>query len=177
MFSDLYFSFICVHLRHLRPKKLLYHLTHGEDESMNSQNESAKRDPQTYAIIGACMEVHNELGPGFLEAVYQEALEIELTRREIPFIREMPLVSWFTGVPLKTRYDADFFCYDSVILELKAQSELIPKNEAQTIHYLKATRCERGLLVNFGAPQLEYRRMILTQAKKDLAADGADERR
>lgn len=144
---------------------------------MDSENESAERDPHTYAIIGACMAVHNELGPGFLEAVYQEALEIELTRRGIPFVREMPLVIWFTGQPLRTGYEADFFCYNSVVLELKACSELIPKHQAQTIHYLKATRTERGLLVNFGAPRLEYQRMIFTQPQKEVAADYADERR
>jgi GxxExxY protein len=147
---------------------------------MSKNVESAERDPQTYAILGACMAVHNELGPGFLAAVYQEALEIELTRRGIPFVREMPLVIWFTGIPLTTRYDADFYCYDSVVLELKAQSELIAKNEAQIIHYLKATRCERGLLVNFGAKSLEYKRLILTLSKKEklpqIAQMSADDR-
>jgi GxxExxY protein len=145
---------------------------------MNVNDEAVRGDPQTYAILGACMAVHNELGPGFLETVYQEALEIELTRRGIPFVREKRLVIWFTGIALRTPYDADFFCYDSVILELKALSELISKHHAQTIHYLKATRCERGLLVNFGAPRLEYRRVVLTQSNQDIvSADGADERR
>ena len=125
-------------------------------------NESAEQDPETYAIIGACMAVHNELGHGFLEAVYQEALEIELTRRGIPFVREKPLIVYFTGIPLRTRYDADFVCYDGVIVELKAHSALAPGHQAQTIHYLKATRCERGLLVNFGAPRLEYKRLIFS---------------
>ena len=129
---------------------------------MSADDESAERDPQTYAIIGACMAVHNELGHGFLEAVYQEALEIEFTRRGIPFVREKQLVMYFTGIPLRTRYDADFFCYDSVIVELKALSALAPGHQAQTIHYLKGTGCERGLLVNFGAPRLEYKRLIFS---------------
>ena len=149
---------------------------------MTQHDQSAERDPQTYAIIGACMAVHNELGPGFLEAVYQEALEIELTHRGIPFIREMKLVIWFTGIPLKTMHDADFYCYNSLVLELKACSELIPKHQAQTIHYLKATRTERGLLVNFGAPRLEFQRIVYSQSKGDLpqitqmAADKTEER-
>jgi len=127
---------------------------------------SEKRDPQTYAIIGACIAVHNELGPGFLEAVYQEALEIEFTLRGIPFIREKRLVITYAGKRLKTPYDADFLCYESIIVELKAVSDFIPKHEAQTIHYLKATSCERGLLVNFGAPSLDYRRYVFTHASR-----------
>jgi len=144
---------------------------------MSIDEDSSERDPQTYAIIGACMAVHSELGPGFLEAVYQEALAIEFTRRNIPFVREKPLIIVYSGQQLATRYDADFYCYDSIILELKALGELIPKHHAQTIHYLKATRSERGLLVNFGAPRLEYQRFILTNSRPRLSADGADVRR
>jgi GxxExxY protein len=144
---------------------------------MNTNDDSAERDPQTYAIIGACMAVHSELGHGFLEAVYQEALEIEFTRRGIPFIREKPLIVYFTGIPLRTRYDADFFCYESIVVELKTCGALAPAHHAQTIHYLKATRCERGLLVNFGAPRLEYKRLIFTHTAPCLSADVADVRR
>ena len=96
------------------------------------------------------MAVHNELGHGFLEAVYQEALALEFSRQGISFVREKPLVISYKGTQLAARYDADTLCYDSIILELKALGELIPKHEAQTIHYLKAIGCERGLLVNFG---------------------------
>ncbi len=138
---------------------------------------SAEHDPQTYAIIGACMAVHNELGPGFLEAVYQEALAIELTRRGIPFVREKPLTIFYDGQRLTTRYDADFFCYDSIIVELKALSDLIPKHHAQVIHYLKSTRSERGLLVNFGALRLEYKRFILSSKTNQSSTDDADGRR
>ena len=119
-----------------------------------------QRDPQTYAIIGACMAVHNELGHGFLEAVYQEALAHEFSRRGIPFVREKPLVITYAGQQLTTRYEADFVCYDSIVVELKALRELIPAHEAQVINYLKATGNERGLLINFGAPRLEYKRLI-----------------
>jgi GxxExxY protein len=140
---------------------------------MGVDREIIESDPQTYAIIGACMAVHNELGPGFLEAVYQEALAIELTSRSIPFVREKPLPIFYRGQQLATRYDADFFCYDSIVLELKALSELVPKHYAQVINYLKATRSERGLLVNFGAPRLEYKRCVLTHShsSKSLSAD------
>jgi GxxExxY protein len=109
-----------------------------------------------------------------LEAVYQEALEIEFTRLGIPYQREKPLVVYFTGIPLRTRYDADFFCFDSIVVELKTCGALAPAHQAQTIHYLKATGCERGLLVNFGAPRLEYKRLIFTHSATCLSADGAD---
>ena len=141
---------------------------------MVTNDDSAERDPQTYAIIGACMTVHSELGHGFLEAVYQEALEIEFTRFGIPYEREKPLIVCFAGIPLRTRYDADFFCFDSIIVELKACSALAPAHQAQTIHYLKATGCERGLLVNFGAPRLEYKRLVFTHSAPCLSADVAD---
>jgi GxxExxY protein len=144
---------------------------------MAVDNLSAEQDPQTYAIIGACMAVHSELGHGFLEAVYQEALEIEFTRRGIPFVREKPLIVYFTGIPLKSRYEADFFCYDSIVVELKALSALTLGHQAQAIHYLKATGCERALLVNFGAPRLEYKRLVFTHTPDRLSADDTDVRR
>ena len=79
---------------------------------------------ESYAIIGACMEVHRELGHGFLEAVYQETLEIELTKQKIPFVREAALEIQYKSVPLQKTYNADFICYDKILLELKALSEL-----------------------------------------------------
>jgi GxxExxY protein len=139
---------------------------------MNAKDDSAESDPQTYAIIGACMAVHNELGHGFLEAVYQEALAIEFARRGIPFEREKRLIIYFTGVPWRTTYDADFYCYDSIIVELKAHGALAPGHFAQTIHYLKATRSERGLLVNFGAPRLEYKRVVFTHSTPSDSTEG-----
>jgi GxxExxY protein len=112
-----------------------------------------------------------------LEAVYQEALAIELRKQDVPFVREKPLTNYYSGVQLGTRYDADFLCYDSVILELKAVSDLSSKHFAQVINYLKATGLERGLLVNFGASRLEYKRVAFTGGRKNLSADVADVRR
>lgn len=134
-------------------------------------DESEARDPETFAIIGACMAVHGGLGHGFLEAVYQEALTIEFTRRNIPFLREAPIVVTYDGVQLSIRYFADFLCFDSIILELKALGALAPEHQAQTINYLKASGCQRGLLVNFGAPRLEYKRLVFSRPTKEFSAD------
>jgi GxxExxY protein len=120
-----------------------------------------KKDAQTYEIIGAAMEVHRELGPGFLEGVYQDALQLELTSRTIPFVREHAVPVAYKGVLLATPYRADFLCYGSVLVELKAIKAVAGPEEAQVIHYLKATGITRALLVNFGAPQLEYERLVL----------------
>ena len=123
-------------------------------------------DPQTYAIIGAAMEVHRQLGPGFLEAVYQEALAIEFAIRGIPFVAQVELPVFYKGHRLKCYYRADFLCYDSVIVEIKALQTLSGADEAQGINYLKATEHERGLLVNFGSPSLQYKRLILSNSRK-----------
>ena len=117
------------------------------------------RDPQTYAIIGAAMEVYNELGSGFLEHVYQEALEREFKLREIPFQRQVELVIMNKGEPLKCTYKADFLCYETIIVEIKAIKSLTGVDRAQLINYLKATRFPRGLLLNYGAPSLEFERL------------------
>lgn len=119
------------------------------------------RDPETYAIIGAAMEVHRQLGPGFLEAAYREALKLEFALRGIPFRAEVPLQIFYKGTPLRTRYKADFLCYDQVLAEVKALRNLTPVELAQALNYLKASQLHRALLLNFGAPALEYRRMAL----------------
>ncbi len=117
-------------------------------------------DSQTYAIIGAAMRVHRELGFGFLEAVYQEALEVELAVLNIPFQREVCLEVHYRGAPLRCCYKADFICYESVIVELKALDHLQHTHEAQVLNYLKATGLPKALLINFGAVSLEHKRFV-----------------
>lgn len=116
---------------------------------------------ECYNIVGACMAVHRELGHGFLEPVYQEALALELTRSSIPFEREKELSIIYKGVELKSYYKADFICYDQIILELKALDALSNDHVSQLMNYLKATGLKVGLLVNFGAPSLQYKRYVL----------------
>ena len=110
------------------------------------------------------MEVHRQLGCGFLEPVYQEALAIEFTQREIPFLRQEKLALVYKGQRLDTAYCADFICYCSVVVELKALSRMSGTEEAQVINYLKATGLQVGLLVNFGNRSLEHRRFVLSKS-------------
>ena len=117
-------------------------------------------DPQTYAVIGAAIEVHRELGPGFLEAVYQEALARELTQRGVPFRREVVLQIFYKGEPLEKKYVADFICFEGLVVETKAQTRLTDLDVGQTINYLKAMQQRIGLLLNFGGPSLEKKRLI-----------------
>jgi GxxExxY protein len=131
-------------------------------------NNSKVRDPETYAVIGACMQVHRTLGHGFLEPIYQDAVEIELLHQQIPHERHPQLKIQYRGVTIASHYEPDFLCFGSVIVELKALSALDSAHDAQVIHYLKATRHERGLLINFGAPQLEFKRLVLSADYADL---------
>ena len=118
------------------------------------------RDKKTYAIIGAAMEVHKELGSGFLEAVYQEALEREFIYQEIPYKSQPPVIIKYKGEPLKKKYEPDFICYEDIIVEIKAMDKLSSNEHAQIINYLKASRLKVGLLINFGAKSLEHKRFV-----------------
>ena len=116
---------------------------------------------EVYAIIGAAMDVHSELGAGFLEAAYQEAMEIELGLREIPFQPQCPLKIRYKGRVLEKAYCADFLCYGQVVVEIKAMRELTGREEAQLLNYLKATGLRVGLLINFGDPgRLDWKRLV-----------------
>jgi len=113
----------------------------------------------SYAIVGAAMEVHRLLGPGFLEAIYQAALAHELSLRAIPFEQHFKLPVTYKGLALGD-YEADFVVEKKIILELKAMQSLNSKHEAQAVHYLAATGLQLAILLNFGADSLEYRRVI-----------------
>jgi GxxExxY protein len=116
---------------------------------------------ECYQIIGAAMEVHTVLGAGFLEAVYQEALGIEFTNSRIPYEKEALLDVKYKGILLDKRYIADFICFDEIIVELKTTEIIIPDHVAQVLNYLKATNTKLGLILNFGASKLQYKRVIL----------------
>lgn len=118
------------------------------------------RDESTFKIIGAAMEVHKELGCGFLEAVYQEALEKEFNGQEIPFKAQPIIEIAYKGKILNKTYQPDFICYDKVIVEIKAISSLSGIEGAQLINYLKATGLKVGLLINFGSKSIEHKRFV-----------------
>jgi GxxExxY protein len=121
---------------------------------------AAIEDPFTYAIIGALMEVHTVLGPGYLERVYQEAAAIELAERGIPFQQEAEMPVWYRGELLDAKYRVDFLCNDEVLLELKALPFIGDIEKAQVLNYLRASKKSVALLVNFGAESLEWRRFL-----------------
>jgi GxxExxY protein len=116
---------------------------------------------ESYRIIGAAMEVHKELGQGFTEPVYQEALEIEFTLKNIPYYRQKNLNIFYKQQKLTKHYLADFVCFDNIIVELKALSELTGDHEAQVLNYLKASKLKLGLLINFGTKSLQFKRLVL----------------
>jgi GxxExxY protein len=125
-------------------------------------------EAESYQIIGACFEVYREKGCGFLEAVYQECMEIELRLQGVPFIPKRPLALEYKGRPLRAQYEPDFICHERIILELKAVAELADEHRAQIQNYLKATGFKLGLLVNFGHyPKIELERIVAERGRYD----------
>ena len=118
-----------------------------------------KYEEETGKILNACMEVHKELGNGFLEPVYQEALEEEFKIQKIPYEREKLLTVMYKEKKLSKEYFADFVCYGNIIVELKAVTSLVKGHKAQVINYMKATNSEIGILVNFGENSLKWERI------------------
>ena len=116
---------------------------------------------ESYQIVGACFEVYNEMGCGFLEAVYQECMEIELMDREIPFIAQQKLQLSYKKYPLKSIYIPDAICFDKIIVEIKSNKEITHQHRAQVHNYLKATGFRLGLIFNFGHfPKAQYERIV-----------------
>ncbi|MBE6516543.1 MAG: GxxExxY protein [Methanocorpusculum parvum] len=131
-----------------------------------SENDDIILADEVYQIMGATFKVYNTLGYGFLEAVYEEALGIELSRQEIPFQTQKPLSIYYDGEKLKKNYFADVVCYDKIILELKIKREIDGHDRTQIVNYLKATGCEVGLVINFGNPRyLEWKKYVFTNKK------------
>ena len=118
------------------------------------------KDQRTYKIIGAAMEVHKELGCGFLEAVYEEALAIEFKMQGLPYEQQKLIEIMYKKKPMEKKYQPDFVCFGEIIVEIKALTGLSGNEEAQVINYLKATQLTIGLLINFGTKSLEYKRLI-----------------
>lgn len=119
---------------------------------------------EVYAIVGAAMDVYNDLGPGFLENVYQEAMQIEVVARKIPSRAIQEIHIKYKGRPLRKFYIADLICYDKIIVEIKAMDKLTLREEGQLLNYLKATGMKVVVLINFGHfPSLEWRRLVFTK--------------
>ncbi|THV59165.1 GxxExxY protein [Flagellimonas alvinocaridis] len=116
---------------------------------------------ESYFVIGLCMDVHNELGKGFSEAVYSDALEIELKSNGVPFKKEVKFDIIYKGKKLKHHYFADFIVDDKIILELKAVEKISSSHVKQTLNYLAASKLKLGIIVNFGEDQLTYKRVLL----------------
>ena len=121
---------------------------------------------ESYTIVGACFDVYREKGCGFLEPVYQECMELELRLQGIPYVAQKPLALEYKGSPLRSRYEPDFVCYDKIILELKAVTDLTDEHRAQVLNYLKATGLTLGLLVNFGHyPKAQVERIVAERGR------------
>jgi GxxExxY protein len=118
---------------------------------------------ECYQIVGACFEVHNDKGCGFLEPVYHDCLELEFGLQQMPFLHEPPLRLTYKGQPIRHNYSPDFTCWDKIVVELKAAEKLTDEHVAQVLNYLNATGYELGVLINFGHyPGLEWKRIVRT---------------
>lgn len=126
---------------------------------LQNTNSNILFKEESYRIIGAAMEVHRVLGCGFVEAIYQEALEKEFALRNIPFEREKELSVSYKGNTLSKSFKADFICYNKIILELKAVKEFADEHYAQIYNYLRASGMDLGILINFGTASIEYERV------------------
>lgn len=119
-------------------------------------------EEESYKIIGICMEVHKKLGTGFLESVYQEVLQKEFVKRNVPFEQQKKLQLYYDQVELKKYFIADFVCFDKIIIEIKSVQFVNSNAKQQVINYLKATNFKLGLLINFGESSLKWKRIINT---------------
>lgn len=130
---------------------------------MNTEtNQKILFKDECYKIQGAIFEVYREIGTGFLEAVYQECLEKEFINESISFVSQHELELFYKGEILKQKYKPDFICYDKIIIELKAVKEITSEHQAQVINYLKATKLQLGMIVNFGHyPKVEIKRIVI----------------
>jgi GxxExxY protein len=133
---------------------------------MNTNERELLLKDEVYKIVGAAMEVSNQLGCGFLEAVYQEALGIELVERQIPHEQQKLIEIYYKEHVLNKEYIADFLCHGRIVIEIKAIKRITGIEEAQILNYLKATNLPLGLIVNFGAPQLEWKRYVNTKGSR-----------
>lgn len=115
---------------------------------------------ESFAIIGAAMEVYNQLGSGFVEKVYQDALEIEFELRGIPYKREEHLPVFYKGRQIKHDFFVDFICYDKIVIECKTVSEILNIHKSQTLNYIKINNLKLGIVINFSNQSLEYKRIV-----------------
>jgi GxxExxY protein len=123
-------------------------------------DETLRNDPQTFAVIGAAMQVHSVMGRGFLESVYADAMAVELRERGIDYSRERSIRVEYRGHVLPSCFRADFICQESLLLELKAVDRLIQAHTAQVLHYMRASGINKALLLNFGGDRLQYKRYV-----------------
>jgi GxxExxY protein len=133
------------------------------DANKRQYEEDLILKDEVYRIVGAAMNVSNNLGCGFLEAVYQEVLGIELSDDNIPFEAQKSIAITYKDRILKKEYIADFLCFGNIIIEIKAIKKITEVEEAQIINYLKATRLPLGLIINFGGKKMEWERYANTK--------------